>query len=77
MVSAGDDGLGPCHGDPFQRLIEELDDVHGGQRTIIDVARDEHHIHALLTDCLLQLIDEKALRFEHSHAVEGTAQMPV
>ena len=77
MVAAADHHLRAGYRNPFQCLVEELDDVNARQSAIIDITGNKHHVHVLLADRLLQLIDEKPLSLEHPNTVEGAAQVPV
>jgi hypothetical protein len=77
MVPAGQHHPGSGAGQTDQGVVEQADDIHPGQRAVVDIAGDEDYVYGQFLDARDQLIDEPALGIEHSHAVEGPAKVPV
>jgi len=77
VVAAGDDHGGPGRGQPRERVVGELDGVHGRQRPVVDVAGDHHEVDVLGLHDVEQVVDVRRLGTEHPDTVERASQVPV
>jgi hypothetical protein len=77
VVSAGQHDLRPGVDEPEQRLGEERDGVGGGERTVVDVAADQHGGHRLRPHRVDEVVEEGGLGAQEPDTVEGATQVPV
>jgi len=62
---------------PEQGVLAQLDGVHRGDGPVVDVPRDQHHVHLLRADRGDEVIKEGGLRRAEIGPVQRPAQVPV
>ena len=77
VIAADQDHPGAGRPEPGERVLIVRDRVHRRDRAVVDVARDEHGVHALGDHRLDQVVEECRLRFSQVGPVERPPEVPV
>ncbi len=77
VVAADEHDSGARGGQPAERVVEDGDRIDRGQRPVVDVAGDDHHVDALGPHRLDQEVDELPLGRQQVLPVEGPPEVPV
>lgn len=77
VVAAGDDDPGAGVDQALEGLGQQLHGVGGGQRTVVDVAADQHGVDRLGAHDLDQVVEVGGLGPEQPDTVERAPQVPV
>ena len=62
VIAADQHDPGPGVVQPEQRVLAHLDRVHRGHGPVVDVPRDQHHVHPLRADRGNEVVKERGLR---------------
>jgi hypothetical protein len=77
VIAADQHDPGPGVVQPEQRVLAHLDRVHRGHGPVVDVPRDQHHVHLFRADRGNQMVEERGLRRAQIGPVQRPAQVPV
>ncbi len=77
VIAADQHDPGPGAVQPEQGFLTHLDGVHRGHGPVVDIPRDQHHVHLLGTDGIDQVVKKRGLRRAQIGPVQRPAQVPV